>query len=80
MWKISASQKKDIQIFFLKHLIEHLPILLFVPFFYHHNCIHSKSWDPWEPDPADNLNFPQKDSLRTRGQNLLKKQPPSDYD
>ena len=28
--------------------------------------IHSKSWDTWDPDPADNLNFLQKDCLRTR--------------
>ena len=28
--------------------------------------IHSKSWDSWDPIPADNLNFPQKDCLRTQ--------------
>ena len=33
--------------------------------------IHSKSWDTWDPDPADNFSFPQKDCLRTRKLSIL---------
>ena len=33
--------------------------------------IHSKSWESWEPDPADNLNFPRKDCLKTRKLSIL---------
>jgi len=34
--------------------------------------IHSKSWFRWFPETAENLNFPQKDCLRTRKLSLLK--------
>ena len=31
-----------------------------------YGCIHSKRWFSWLQNFADNLNFPQKDCLRTR--------------